>query len=594
MNKLNECKWRDIDWVKSRANVRKWQCQIYDAAKSGDIKEVRRCQHVLTGLMDAKLLAVRQITQDNKRKSTPGMDNISSVPSNQRIGLAKSLKIFTPGNQLRRIWIPKPGTKEKRPLSIPTIYDRCLQALFKLALEPEWEAKFEANSYGFRPGRSGHDAIAAVRNHLLKGDKFVLNADISKCFDHINHDYLLNKMGLVGKYRKQIKSWLKCGVLDGSVFGDTDESTPQGGVISPLLANIALHGMESFCKDLISKTPAFTSRGTPIKSTKRGTALGVIRYADDFVITHPQLETILVVEKELSQFLAPIGLELSKAKTRIVHSLKEITDDTIPNVDRKPGFNFLGFHFRQYRTVHRSMKDTKGKYLGYRTIVVPSDKSLEVYRNKLHKIVLKDGKKKGLTQDDLIAKLNQVILGWTLYYGVSDANTMGVLTKLDYILYLKTRQWAKRVYKGSGKGVKAYRKVGTLKWTFSTGRSFLSKHIDYSRPLNNYKKVKQTASPYDGNDKYWEDRLVIKYSQHKRISKLLVKQKRKCAICDDTFLEGDIMEVDHIIPRSLGGQDIESNVQLLHRHCHQYKSAQDGSHKVKRATEEPDETDLTG
>ena len=191
------------------------------------------------------------------------------------------------GSPLRRVWIPKPGKPEKRPLGIATMKDRCLQALFKLALEPEWEAKFEENSYGFRPGRSCHDAVAAIRSFIQKRPKYVLDADIAKCFDRIDHTYLLDKIAMTGKYGTQLKSWLKCAVLDENVFSHTDLGTPQGGVISPLLANIALHGMEEFCKDLIKHIPVWGSTGQPIKPSRRGATLGFVRYADDFVIMHP-------------------------------------------------------------------------------------------------------------------------------------------------------------------------------------------------------------------------------------------------------------------------------------------------------------------
>lgn len=579
MNKSNEFEWRNISWKTSTENVRKWQLLIYKASKEGNVKEVRRLQHIVLGLLDSKLLAVRQITQDNKGKNTPGVDGIASYKPEQRIGLAKSLKIYTPGKPLKRIWIPKPGTDEKRPLSIPTIRDRCLQALFKLALEPEWEAKFENDSYGFRPGRHCHDAVAAVRSRLFS-EKFILDADISKCFDRIDHGYLLNKMGFKGKYRKQLKSWLKCGALDAGTRIETEEGTPQGGVISPLLANIALDGMERFCRESISHLPAYNAKGSPIKKNRRGETLGLVRYADDFVLIHPQLSTILFLEKELERFLTPIGLELSLKKTTLSHSRYEprtvILDKD--NLNDKAGFQFLGFYFCQYSSTHRSIKDKSGERLGFRLLVTPSKQKVNSYQQELHDLILKRGKK--LTQDELISKLNPVISGWSSYFGVSDANTTGILVKMDYLLYLKLRKWANRVYKGAKAGTAAFNTIGTRKWVFSTGKSSVLEHHIYSRPISNYVKVQGEASVYDGKVSYWSKRLTSKYYGNPGISRLLSKQKFKCNLCGGNIEDFDLLEVDHIIPKVLGGSNSSKNLQLLHRHCHHYKSSTDNSRPV--------------
>jgi RNA-directed DNA polymerase len=191
-----------------------------------------------------KVLSVRRVTQDNTGKKTAGVDGIKSLSPAARLELAGQLKLTGKSRPTRRVWIPKPGREERRPLGIPTMYDRALQAVVKAALEPEWEAVFEPNSYGFRPGRSCHDAIKHIKNCIQSKAKFVLDADIAKCFDRINQEALLQKIKTKGKVRQQIKAWLKSGVIDQGAFTATSEGTPQGGVISPLLANIALHGLE--------------------------------------------------------------------------------------------------------------------------------------------------------------------------------------------------------------------------------------------------------------------------------------------------------------------------------------------------------------
>ena len=235
-------KWKDINWKKVEKYVFKLQKLIYRASSRGEIRKMRKYQKLLTKSYYARLLAVRRVTQDNQGKKTAGIDGIKSLPPMQRFNLVEMLRSrHLKASPTRRVWIPKPGREEKRPLGIPTMYDRALQALVKLGIEPEWEALFEPNSYGFRPGRSAYDAIEAIYKSINKKPKYVLDADISKCFDRINHDALLRKIGRT-PYRRLIKQWLKAGVFDNKQFSNTVEGTPQGGVISPLLANIALHG----------------------------------------------------------------------------------------------------------------------------------------------------------------------------------------------------------------------------------------------------------------------------------------------------------------------------------------------------------------
>lgn len=435
--------WKEINWTEIRKITFKWQQEIYLASKHGDIRKVRLLQHKILNSQEAKLLAIRQVTQDNTGKVTAGVDGVKKLTPDQRLSLVAQLKFPTKAKPLRRVWIPKPGTTEKRPLGIPTIQERCLQALIKLALEPEWEAKFEPNSYGFRPGRKPQDAVKAIVDCVVKGDKYVFDADIAKCFDRINHDYLLEKIGFKGAYRKQIKFWLKSGVLDAGAFQETEQGTPQGGVISPLLANIALHGMEEHLKKWISTKPLKSRTGAALKPSRRAMSIHIIRYADDFVILHQDKKVILEAKEEIKEFLKPIGLELSEAKCRVTHTLcLKDNDNEAEGFDGNVGFNFLGFTIKQFKSRHRSAKATTGESLGFKTLVYPSKKTTNKYQQKLHDLVLKQGKT--LNQSALIKKLNPIIRGWSAYFGVSDANTTGILGKQDYLLYLKLRRWARR------------------------------------------------------------------------------------------------------------------------------------------------------
>jgi RNA-directed DNA polymerase len=222
--------WKDIDWKQIQKNVYRLQTRIFKAKRRGDTKQVHRLQKLLMKSRSARLLSVRKVTQDNQGKSTAGVDGIKSLNPAQRIDLADSLKLTKKSKPTRRVMIPKPGTTEERPLGIPCMVERAKQMLVKLALEAEWEAVFETNTYGFRTGRGAHDAIEAIFISISKKSKYVLDADISKCFEKINQEKLLDKLNTFPKLYRQIKAWLKSGiVMDGKLF-PTNEGTPQGGV----------------------------------------------------------------------------------------------------------------------------------------------------------------------------------------------------------------------------------------------------------------------------------------------------------------------------------------------------------------------------
>ncbi|WP_308189974.1 reverse transcriptase/maturase family protein [Nostoc sp. XA010] len=296
--------------------------------------------------------------------------------------LTGNLNLGTRVSPTRRVWIPKPGTLEKRPLGIPTMKDRALQALVKLALEPEWEARFEPNSYGFRAGRSCHDAIEAIFMAIREKPKYVLDADIAKCFDRINHSALLRKLNTFPTIRRKIRAWLKAGVMDGKQLFPTSEGTPQGGVISPLLANIALHGMEERIKKFAKTVDMKKSIGKGQKSWQvKCKSLSLIRYADDFVILHEDLTVVQRCKEIISEWLQGMGLELKPSKTRLAHTLNQYEQE-------KPGFNFLGFTIQQF---------PQGKYhskQGFKTIITPSKQKQKVHYEQIALVM--DSNTKGI------------------------------------------------------------------------------------------------------------------------------------------------------------------------------------------------------
>jgi len=225
--------WKDLDWRAIERRVFKLQTRIYRAAGRGDVTLVHRLQRLLMASWSAKCLAVRRVTQDNRGKKTAGVDGVKSLTPERRLYLAQQLQVIPTARPTRRVWIPKPGTTERRGLGIPTLFDRARQALAKLALEPEWEAHFEPNSYGFRPGRSAHDAMEAIFSYLYRKPKFVLDADLAKCFDRIDHRALLAKLHTSPRLRRAVKAWLKAGIMEGVELTPTIRGTPQGGVTTP-------------------------------------------------------------------------------------------------------------------------------------------------------------------------------------------------------------------------------------------------------------------------------------------------------------------------------------------------------------------------
>jgi len=363
--------WNQINWRKAERLTFKLQKRIYRASERGDVKAVRKLQKTLINSWSNKAIAVRRVTQDNTGKRTAGVDGIKLLTPKQRIKLVNQLKITGKSQPTRRIMIPKPGTNESRPLGIPTMYDRALQAVVKAALEPEWEASFEPNSYGFRPGRSCHDAIGSIFDSIKHKAKYVLDADIAKCFDHINHKALLDKINTYPRLRKQIKSWLKSGVLDQGEIFPTKEGTPQGGVISPLLANIALHGMEERIKQY-----AETLKYPGISKKDKRTSLSLIRYADDFVIMHKDIEVVIACQKIIAEWLNDMGLELKPSKTKLTHTLNDYNGNV--------GFEFLGFHVQQHKVGnYRSAKNSHGTLLGFKTLITPSQPKIKAHLAKI-------------------------------------------------------------------------------------------------------------------------------------------------------------------------------------------------------------------
>ncbi len=567
--------WNTIPWRKLERECFKLQKRIYKASSRGDIKTVHRLQKLLRKSWSAKCIAVRRVTQDNQGKKTAGVDGVKSLTPKQRLKLVNNLKLGTKASPTRRVWIPKTGTDEKRPLGIPTMHDRALQALVKLALEPEWEALFEPNSYGFRPGRKAHDAAEAIFNSIRYKPKFVLDADIAKCFDRIDHEALLRKLNTSPTIRRQVRAWLKAGVMDGEQLFPTSEGTPQGGVISPLLANIALHGMEERIKDFVGTCDMKRSNGYQLSKRDKRKSISLIRYADDFVILHEDITVVQRCKEIISEWLMGMGLELKPSKTRLTHSLSLCGEE-------KPGFNFLSFNIQQHPVgKYTTGKNSKGEPLGFKTILTPNKEKVKIHWERLVEII---DTHRSAKQSVLINKMNPIIRGWANYY--ETVISFKTFSKLDAYIFRKLQIWAKRRHRNKGAkwlNSKYWTTSGGDNWAFATNEEgkLLRLHKHKHTEKVEYVKVKGESSPYDGNLVYWSTRMGEHPEMSKRTTSLLKKQKGKCTHCGLYFKDGDVTEIDHIIPKSQGGRDTNENRQLLHRHCHDNKTASDGSHGTK-------------
>jgi RNA-directed DNA polymerase len=400
--------WEAVDWRLHEDNVRRLRQRIFKAAQEKDLATVRNLQKLMLRSWSNTLISVRQATQRNAGRKTAGIDGQVALTSQARMELAAQVHRDASSWQpraVKRVYIPKAGNRAKlRPLGIPVIADRCHQGRVRAALEPEWEARFEIKSYGFRPGRSCHDAISAIyivcRGPLAKR-VWALDADLAAAFDKIDHSRLLEALGSFPA-REMVRSWLKAGVFEaGKGFTPTDEGTPQGGVISPLLLNVALHGLEQ------AAGVRYRTTGNHAGETVPGSPL-VVRYADDLVALCHSRQQAEQVKAKLAEWLAPRGLSFNEDKTRVV--------------DLATGFNSLGFNVRRY--------DKK-------LLIKPSKAAVqrirERFRTEMRAL-------RGSNAAAVIAALNPIIKGWAAYYrGVVSKKTFSAL---DDYLWKLTYKWA--------------------------------------------------------------------------------------------------------------------------------------------------------
>lgn len=501
--------WETIDWAKANAYVKKLQMRIVKAQKSGHYSKVKSLQWLLTHSFYAKALAVKRVTS-NPGKKAAGVDHELWTTSQAKLEAISKLKRrgYQP-QPLRRVYIPKKNGK-MRPLSIPTMKDRAMQTLYKFALEPVAETCADPNSYGFRPGRSTHDAIEQCFTCLNKGKSpvWILEGDIKGCFDHISHEWMLDNIPMDTQI---LEKWLKCGFVDNKkLFPSTGEGTPQGGAISPTLMNMTLDSMERILQERLPTRQH-------INGKTHFNKMNFIRYADDFIITgeSPEFlkEKVLPIVRE---FLAARGLQLSEEKTIITH-----IDD---------GFDFLGQNIRKY----------SGKLL-----IKPSKAAVKSFLANVRKIIKSS---KSATQEQLIRRLNPVIRGWVNYhrYVVSSET----FSKVDYQIYKCLWQWAKRRHKKKGHRWIAQRywhHIDNRVWTFAVQLNqskpqqepeYLSLVYATNTKIIRFKKIVAEANPYDERwNGYYEERdgerMLNSTKGREKLLRIWRSQKRLCPVCSE-------------------------------------------------------------
>ena len=504
--------WDAIDWRACEENVRRLRQRIFTASKAGDLARVRQLQKLMLRSRSNTLVSVRRVTERNAGRMTAGVDGEVVITAEAKAKLANRVQhAAEPFKALpvRRVFIPKPGSHKRRPLGIPVIFDRCHQARVVNALEPEWEARFEPRSYGFRPGRGCHDAIDAIHRTSCGAStkrRWVLDADLAGAFDRIAHDHILTMLGTFPA-RGMVVQWLKAGVIEQGRLHRTEEGTPQGGVASPVLLNVALHGMEQAAGvryHTTGRAAGWAVAGTPV----------LIRYADDFVVLCHTRQQALEVKARLASWLAPRGLSFNEDKTRVV-SLDE-------------GFDFLGFNVRRY---------------GEKLLIKPSKAAVRRIRDRLRTELRS---LRGSNALAVIRTLNPIIRGWANYYrGVVSSETFSAL---DDYMWTLTYKWTLFTHPNKPKAWIIPRYFGQFnkfrrdRWVFGDRESgaYIQKFA-WTRIVRHW-MVQGTASPDDpALTVYWTERRrkTPPLTIDKANLKLFEAQDGRCSICGNWLLPVD-------------------------------------------------------
>ncbi|MFN2503119.1 MAG: group II intron reverse transcriptase/maturase [Acidimicrobiales bacterium] len=549
--------WHSVNWGQVEADVERLRQRIFTASREGDLARVRNLQKLMLRSRANALLSVRRVTEVNAGRKTAGVDGTVVVTAPGKAFLAASVQHFSgpwEPRPVKRVYVPKANGKQ-RPLGIPVIVDRVRQAQVVNALEPEWEARFEQKSYGFRPGRGCHDAIESIHKVACGKSprrRWALDADLAAAFDRIDHSYLLAQLGNFPA-RGAVEGWLKAGVVEKGHLAPTEEGTPQGGVVSPVLLNIALHGMEEAAGVRYHQsgvTAGWTKPGSPV----------VVRYADDLVALCVSRDQAEQVKSRLAAWLAPRGLVFNEDKTRVVH-----LDD---------GFDFLGFNVRRYQD---------------KLLIKPSKSAVRRIRERLAAEIRA---LRGANALAVIQRLNPIIRGWSAYYRTVVSSH--VFDRLDHYLWKLTYKWAKWGHQNKSRDWVFHRYFGRFnnsrrdRWVFGdreTGAYLL--RFGWTKIIR-HQLVPGRASPDDPTlAEYWARRRRRSSPPLDGVSlRLLKAQHGRCPACGGWLLAADhepqslpeweqwltdtrkaLRKQAVTAERTPGRMDDPAALRLLHAHC---------------------------
>jgi RNA-directed DNA polymerase len=531
--------WHTIDWIKANEYVEHLQGKIVEATCVEDWKRVYNLQRQIVMSFSGRALAIRRVVTNSGGK-TPGIDGIVWRGSDDYMTAIEALKeiVMNPkgyrASPLRRVYIPKGDSGDTRPLGIPTLLDRTVQAVYHLALDPVVETRSDPNSFGFRKRRSCHDAITALRNHLDKwySARWILDADLSKCFDKISHEFLLKHTKICDK--TVLQQWLKSGVMEEDSFSMTTEGTPQGGIISPTLCNVALNGLE----DMIHKTIPWKKGKTP--------KIHVIRYADDFVVLGSNPEMLGKVKIATSTWLADRGLEFNEKKTSLVHIRK--------------GFVFLGFNISRKNWNPRLNKMTDQETV---LVIEPAIKGIRKLKKVISETILKES-----PIERIISTLNPILRGWTEYFRIS-YHSQRIFIKIEYHIFWLMVRWSAKHGGSLRKTMAKYtRRSKTRKWNWGVSDT-LKLFNPSEAPIIAHTPLKLSRNPYDPNDKEYFEKRIEKRVLAKFRAAVYRRHNNICPICNQSLNNGENIELHHIKPAKDGGKYKLNNIVPLHQICHQ-------------------------